>query len=352
MKFKVKYPWHAEDDHTVDAHTRLQIQVLSMKAPLIFAPLAEVMVSLEAAFRKVMKTGDAVNLFEGRGGDGGKPKQFKSKFKAAPEPAAAVAAHLHSDDDVDLEAGDGGESVPLLIRRQTGGGAPPPPPEHVVKSKARQRAEAEEKAAAIQKLRESMGMGATVHPADADWLTLTHAGGGLAETPMVSARILMSVEVMPIAVAEQRINARGRHSPNEFPHLPPPSGRIKFGLSLFNPFYLFRELLGDALCIEITTVLTVVLTVVIVLVVLIGGSQLTSAITGTIMFLETNIPAPLNEWLKWAIFVILGLVMMLCCFSVGFCWRISSDSHANQYTDQVQDDYYAKKLEAAASKED
>ena len=351
MKFKVKYPWHAEDDHTVDAHTRLQIQVLSMKAPLIFAPLAEVMVSLEAAFRKVMKTGDAVNLFEGRGGDGGKPKQFKSKFKAAPEPAAAVAAH-HSDDDVDLEAGDGGESVPLLIRRQTDGGAPPPPPEHVVKSKARQRAEAEEKAAAIQKLRESMGMGATVHPADADWLTLTHAGGGLAETPMVSARILMSVEVMPIAVAEQRINARGRHSPNEFPHLPPPSGRIKFGLSLFNPFYLFRELLGDALCIEITTALTVVLTVVIVLVVLIGGSQLTSAITGTIMFLETNIPAPLNEWLKWAIFVILGLVMMLCCFSVGFCWRISSDSHANQYTDQVQDDYYAKKLEAAASKED
>jgi len=59
-------------------------------------------------------------------------------------------------------------------------------------------------------------------------------------------RMEISVELMPAAMAAQLPAGFGRSDPNQNPFLPEPAGRVKW--SIFHPFDMLRELLGDRLC--------------------------------------------------------------------------------------------------------
>lgn len=77
------------------------------------------------------------------------------------------------------------------------------------------------------------------------WLTVQRADEDDVTEKEDMGEVLVTIEVLPKEAADARPNGKGRSSPNDFPYLPPPVGRIKWG-SLFNPLYLIRTLCGPA----------------------------------------------------------------------------------------------------------
>lgn len=85
----------------------------------------------------------------------------------------------------------------------------------------------EEKAEAHEVVKQFRTMAGLEDPDDADWLhldKLDHKTG--TREPMGS--ILLSIEVLPLAMAETRPAGFGRSDPNSNPFLPQPVGRLKF----------------------------------------------------------------------------------------------------------------------------
>jgi hypothetical protein len=60
-----------------------------------------------------------------------------------------------------------------------------------------------------------------------------------------AGQVLLSIELMPVAVAEQRPAGLGRSAPNAYPELPKPVGRLEYSL---NPYSMGKQILGPALC--------------------------------------------------------------------------------------------------------
>jgi hypothetical protein len=83
-----------------------------------------------------------------------------------------------------------------------------------------------------------------VGPADKFWVTLTHPEAIDMATGLYSpqvckfsnfkGKILMSVEVLPINIANEIQNGYGRDPPNVFPIMPEPEGRMAFVRTFFN----------------------------------------------------------------------------------------------------------------------
>ena len=73
-----------------------------------------------------------------------------------------------------------------------------------------------------------------------DKLTHPNAPGG------TTGKLTVSIELLPLQVANALPAGLGREAPNTNPHLPEPPGRIDW--SLFLPLEMCYEILGDNIC--------------------------------------------------------------------------------------------------------
>jgi hypothetical protein len=90
----------------------------------------------------------------------------------------------------------------------------------------------------ILALKRAAGIEVDVHPDHADWVDLQIKGKPAGE-------VLVSIELLPKAVADKFPAGFGQSEPNQFPKLPPPIGRMRCSL---NPCYVCKELCGAKLC--------------------------------------------------------------------------------------------------------
>jgi len=94
-------------------------------------------------------------------------------------------------------------------------------------------------------IKEHLGL---VPPENSKWVMLQPADG---ITRRVQPRVLLSIEVLPKSLAEERTNGKGRHEPNVFPILPSPEGRVDILKMMYNPIYMLKSLLGGELALKI-----------------------------------------------------------------------------------------------------
>lgn len=95
-----------------------------------------------------------------------------------------------------------------------------------------------------QQLRESMGYGPD--PPNSAWCKMKLHGEDAGE-------VLLSVELLPKAMADSLTAGLGRQEPNENPTLPPPVGRLDI-TKMGNPMYLIQSLVGKTLVAEFACV--------------------------------------------------------------------------------------------------
>lgn len=69
-----------------------------------------------------------------------------------------------------------------------------------------------------------------------------HSSSGVQWTEV--GKVFIQFELLPQALAHERVAGHGRADPNRFPELPGPVGRMKFSL---NPFAMLSALLGPEL---------------------------------------------------------------------------------------------------------
>lgn len=94
----------------------------------------------------------------------------------------------------------------------------------------------------IASLKKLVGIEEQVNPKDGAWFQLTRTEfrtGNMRVEKM--GRFLVSIECMPVALAEKIPAGFGRSEPNSNPALPAPTGRLKFTL---NPFAMLSQFLG------------------------------------------------------------------------------------------------------------
>ncbi|MCO5112309.1 MAG: hypothetical protein M9929_15960 [Burkholderiaceae bacterium] len=110
----------------------------------------------------------------------------------------------------------------------------------------RDAADAGDAKATVAALKKAAGIETDVHPEHAQWLKLlqhTMGAGGTKEE--VTGEILVTVELLPAAVATKYPAGFGRSAPNMHPTLPAPAGRLRCTL---NPCTCMYQLCGPKLC--------------------------------------------------------------------------------------------------------
>jgi len=91
----------------------------------------------------------------------------------------------------------------------------------------------------IQAMTEVSGLSDDITGLDSDWLPMHDP-----RTGELLGSCLMTIEIVPKRIGDERANAKGRSEPNLYPYLPPPTGRMHFSL---NPFYVLYECCGPKL---------------------------------------------------------------------------------------------------------
>jgi len=91
------------------------------------------------------------------------------------------------------------------------------------------------------------------------------------------ATVYFTIELMPKNIANDMKAGAGRGDPNAYPYLPDPVGRFQWS---YNPLYIIRQLLGDALCFQICSCVFGVLCV--AMLVMTGPMIVTNFIIGMI----------------------------------------------------------------------
>ena len=81
-----------------------------------------------------------------------------------------------------------------------------------------------------------------IDPKNSTWMTVTKKVDGKVKK---MGMLCISMQVVPREEAGRMNLGFGRNEPNNSPFLPPPSGRMKLSL---NPFSVFKQLLGPAIC--------------------------------------------------------------------------------------------------------
>jgi hypothetical protein len=102
-------------------------------------------------------------------------------------------------------------------------------------SKAKDNAES-----LVQSVRQRLGMGDD--PEDTSWLTLTTRDANTGDR-IRAGELLVSIEILPIAMANARAAGLGRSEPNNFPFLPEPADRLHLS-AMWNPLYVLEALMG------------------------------------------------------------------------------------------------------------
>ncbi len=179
-----------------------------------------------------------------------------------------------------------------------------------------ERNERLERINAINEIKERLGMDVSVNPLDADWLTFLDV---FSSDPCVLGRLLVSIEIVPKDVAEQRPNGFGRNKPNEFPKLPKPMGRIKFSLKFLNPCYLMKKLCGKACSRACGMSCFCILLIAGTIVALFFGGQIISSFMSTVAAMEALLPSFLFGILKYILLIIFVLLVCSCCYCYISC---------------------------------
>ncbi|KAA0148152.1 hypothetical protein FNF31_07464 [Cafeteria roenbergensis] len=211
-----------------------EVSVPAVTAAVIAAELRQAHAAAQR--REAARAASAPNTAGGRQQLRAQAEQRRAAAQAA---AQAEFAAADSDGDGDdptggVAGGQGkGDAASLLARATT---------------EAETKAEADAARSTVQQAKEAVGVPIHPHADNAAWLPLyRHYGKDddgnkvMLDTPMYMGKVLVSVELVPVEVAESFPVGLGRAAPNEHPHLPPPAGRMRFSL---NPFYLGRECLG------------------------------------------------------------------------------------------------------------
>ena len=176
------------------------------------------------------------------------------------------------------------------------------------------------------------GMGP--EPADSEWISMTRRNFKTGEVERMGA-VLVTIELLPKAIADTRKNGEGRAEPNMFPFLPAPVGRVKLNM-LWNPFYVLSECLGPKLCRRLCCVCCLI---VLILVLVFGMPAITAASD-----ILKAIPSP------WG-YVVGGVAvffLLLLCFACARCARSEAQQEPPETAKRAARDG-AKASDAAAA---
>lgn len=226
--------------------------------------LADSVVDLSGFLKEAYRTKQIVNVFakkksvRGLGADsmpissrGGVSSVGGGGYATAPPSASASAAYGSSVAiDVDAEGDDNDDAkVPLLSRSffssqdtlptsEAGGGDKQVHSQRRTKhkkDKAKSNAES-----LVESVKQRLGMGDD--PEDASWLTLTTRDATTGDR-IRAGELLVSIEILPLALANARAAGLGRSEPNNFPFLPEPADRLHLS-AMWNPLYVLEALMG------------------------------------------------------------------------------------------------------------
>uniref|UniRef100_K3WXL3 C2 domain-containing protein n=1 Tax=Globisporangium ultimum (strain ATCC 200006 / CBS 805.95 / DAOM BR144) TaxID=431595 RepID=K3WXL3_GLOUD len=92
----------------------------------------------------------------------------------------------------------------------------------------------------VQSVKQRLGMGDD--PEDASWLTMTTRDAATGDR-IKAGDLLVSIEILPVHLANARAAGLGRSEPNNFPFLPEPADRLHLS-AMWNPLYVLEALMG------------------------------------------------------------------------------------------------------------
>jgi hypothetical protein len=109
------------------------------------------------------------------------------------------------------------------------------------KKKKKKKSHAKDNAESlVQSVKHRLGMGDD--PEDASWLTLTTRDATTGDR-IRAGDLLVSIEILPLPLANARAAGLGRSEPNNFPFLPEPADRLHLS-AMWNPLYVLEALMG------------------------------------------------------------------------------------------------------------
>lgn len=212
--------------------------------------LADTVVDLTAFLKEAYKTKQVVNVF-------GKPKPVRirgtSSLPLSPrhrtgysstEQAASGASQQGGavpECVVDIDDDRGGVSRPLLGSTPSDNGTIEAATSHSdTDDEDEDEDELENAQSLVKSFMTRFGMGDD--PEDSSWLTLTTRDTSTGER-LRAGNLLVSVEILPVAVAKARAAGLGRSEPNNFPFLPEPADRLHLS-AMWNPLYVLEAMMG------------------------------------------------------------------------------------------------------------
>lgn len=287
--------------------------------------LADSVVDLSVFLKEAYRTKQIVNVFakkksvrglgadsmpvSSRGGTslppasgGGYATTTSSVYDSARAPDSSVS--------IDIDTGDSAK-VPLLSRSffssqdtlpmsEAGG-------EQRKKHKKSKAAKAKSNAESlVESVKHRLGMGDD--PEDASWLTMTTRDATTGDR-IRAGELLVSIEILPLALANARAAGLGRSEPNNFPFLPEPADRLHLS-AMWNPLYVLEALMGPKFYRAFSSCM--VCTVFLALIIFAGP------LVNVFLTIVTLLPPPLG----WIIFgTLVALIFSSFCYCTFQCSR-------------------------------
>jgi hypothetical protein len=137
-----------------------------------------------------------------------------------------------------------------------------------------------------------------VDPEFASWLTLTKTGD---PREAAVAQLLVSIELLPLALADDKAAGVGQAAPNAYPELPPPADRGKCSLSAAG---IMRYVCSNKLVLACCCCVGVV----VIIIALVALLPFVNLLKET---LDHDLPAGEAVPIKWALLVL--VLLLLCC---------------------------------------
>lgn len=161
----------------------------------------------------------------------------------------------------------------------------------------------------VHSVKQRLGMGDD--PEDASWLTLTTRDATTGDR-IRAGELLVSIEILPVAMAHARAAGLGRSEPNNFPFLPEPADRLHLS-AMWNPLYVLEALMGPKFYRAFSSCM--VCTIFLALIIFAGP------LVNVFLTIVTLLPPPLG----WIIFgSLVALIFSSFCYCTFQCSRAVS----------------------------
>ncbi|TMW58885.1 hypothetical protein Poli38472_007030 [Pythium oligandrum] len=261
MKFPLELPID-EDNEADKGYLHLQ---LWDKDLLYDDCLADTVVDLSVFLKQAYKANDIVNVFAKkkqvriRGATSSQPRSGQPDYSSmhsaevcAPPNSDSVVISVGEDlrrpllGEVPMYSSGAEQSATLMVSESHGAngangtnGSLPRSQPHQKKSSDKHKESAR---TLVQSFKQRFGMGDD--PEDASWLTFTTRDPATGDR-VRAGELLVSVEILPVAVADARAAGLGRSEPNNFPFLAEPADRLHLA-AMWNPLYVLEALMGPS----------------------------------------------------------------------------------------------------------